>query len=262
MLIVGKINSFVWIRWLFSTLLDHKIFFWKACCKPCSIFFASSGHFWKAFWFFSRGLYWTFLFLGAAPLYIFMKRDICDICDIFSDIFLGLAIFFHVERYSRYFLSKVDTKRFAFSSLYSSTFPFCAHITRQVKVKNIILMEKCSFCGPTFKEIRVWTKQNSEISRSVSYMYFCIFNRFVVNGSKILFKCTSDDRWDHSLYFANTLSMFPILPVPFNSVSDVIKSNSDRPDKSGKFHPNGAKHCYSRFGWQFCAVWKIWIHHL
>ena len=179
---------------IFKTVLIffRGLIFWK------QFWFFRGLIFWKPFWFFP-GAYIKVSDFGAAPLYIFMKRDICDICDIFSDIFLGWAIFFHVERYSRYFPSKVDTKRFAFSSLFSSTFPFCAHITRQVKVKNIILMEKCSFCGPTFKEIRVWTKQNSEISRSVSYMYFCIFNRFVVNGSKIMFQCTSDDRWDHSL---------------------------------------------------------------
>ena len=163
------------------------------------------------------------------------------------DIFWGIAIFFHVERY---FLSKVDTKRFAFFFAVFSNFSFLwTYYKTKWTVRNIILMEKPSFCGPTFKEIRVWTKQNSEISRSVSYMYFCIFNRFVVNGSKIMFQCTSDDRWDHSLYFANTLSMFPILPVPSNSFSDVIKSNSDRPDKSGKFHPNGAHEFFTAKKW-------------
>ena len=174
-------------------------------------------------------------------------------------------------RYLRYFFSLGDISDIFWAKLILSVLlfvrhflPFCSFVQnyKPGESKKHNSNGKCFFCGLTFKEIRVRTKQKSEISRSVSYLYFCLFTRFVVNGSKILFQCTSDDRWDHSLYFANTLSMFPILPVPFNSVSDVIKSNSDRPDKSGKFHPNGAKHCYSRFGWQFCAVWKIWIHHL
>ena len=94
-------NPFWFSRWLiFWKPFDfHRgPIFWKPLCISRGLIF------WKPFWFF-RGLIWRFLILGAAPLYIFMKRDICDICDISCDIFSCVAIFFGVLRY---FLERCD----------------------------------------------------------------------------------------------------------------------------------------------------------
>ena len=82
----------------FGVIFSSTFFVAHHCNFENRLIFSGGLYFENRFYFF-RGLILRFLIFGAAPLYIFMKRDICDICDICRDIFWGVAIIFHVQRY-------------------------------------------------------------------------------------------------------------------------------------------------------------------